>query len=70
MCVGGDSFAVTVTDADGFTSKVAVSVTVTAAVDDGDATLTLSSPVEEGTAVSVASLAGDPDGDGAITGYI
>ena len=56
----------TYTDGEGNVETVSASSAIAEIA--GQATLTLSAPVEEGTAVSVSSGGtGDPEGDGAIT---
>ena len=67
---GGGTLTLSVTYTDGEGNVETVSASSAIAEIAGQATLTLSAPVEEGTAVSVSSLAGDPEGDGAITNYV
>ena len=67
---GGKTLTLDVTYTDGEGNVETVSATSAITEIAGEATLTLSSPVEEGTAVSVASLSGDPEGDGAPTNYV
>ena len=63
---GGGTLTLSVTYTDGEGNVETVSATSAIAEIAGQATLTLRAPVEEGTAVSVSSLTGDPEGDGAI----
>ena len=67
---GGGTLTLSVTYTDGEGNVETVSASSAIAEIAGQATLTLSAPVEEGTAVSVSSLTGDPEGDGAITNYV
>ena len=63
------TLAITYTNNDGVVETVSATSLI-GTTDDDNTTLTLSSPIEEGTTVSVASLASDPDGNDAITGYV